>query len=121
MKALKMAFFAATAALLSVSAHASTYQGFVSTVVPDATSNLVHVLIERGAFGAPSACPRAGPSMIYSIDVSTAIGKAMFDTALAAKTSGRQVFISGNDVCAVRAPLPPNGSTEIMIFVDLKG
>lgn len=121
MNILKMAAIASLS-LLSTSAFASAYQGTVTSVLTSRFNNMAHVVVSNGAFhaGITGSCPFTGNRMVYSIDLTTTAGKALFDTALSAKNTGRLVFAAGDGVCANRAPML-SPATEAMDFLDLKG
>ncbi len=112
----------ATAALLfaACAANAANYQGVVVNVTPN--NGRVFLAINSGGFdGAASTCFSSPTAMVYSIDVSTAIGKAVLATALSAKLTGRVVYVFGDGTCPAGGN-PYNGAgSENMSGIDLKG
>ncbi|WP_242112075.1 hypothetical protein [Luteimonas aquatica] len=122
MKHLKKLSVIACLCLASTMAHAGSYQGYVTQIIPSTSNGMAHIILSNGAFqpGFPSSCPHENNQMIYSIDLSTATGKALFDAALSAKENGTLTYVYGNGSCAPRAPVPPTGNTEVVVYLGIK-
>ena len=111
---------AATALLLAAcAANAANYQGFIGNVTP--YNGRIFISVAGGNFdGAASTC-YVDTTMVYSVDASTAMGKAILAAALSAKLTARQVYVYGDATCpAVGNPYNSRGS-ENMMGIDLKG
>ena len=113
---------AATAALLLAgsAANAANYQGLIGNVTPN--SGRLFISVGTGGFdGSGSTCYAVTSVMIYSVDVSTANGKALLATALSAKLSGKQVYVYGDGSCASGGNPYDGKGSENMVGIDLKG
>ena len=94
---------------------AGYYQGFVERVFSvDHAGGRVYVVLENGN-GGDSTCTS---SAAYWIDPSTDIGKTFISTALTAKTSGKLVWVSGDNSCHTGWPVD---GAQKMTAIDLKG
>jgi len=111
---------AACALLLAAgAAHAASYQGLIGNVTPH--SGHLFTVNSGGFDGAASSCFANSGYMVYSVDVSTATGKALLATALSAKLTNKQVYVYGDGTCAAFGN-PYNGAgSENMVGIDLKG
>ena len=112
---------AAVLLLAAGAANAANYQGFITNVTP--VNGRLFISIGGGGFdgGTPSTCYTSSTSMIYSIDVSTANGKAVLATALSAKLTGRQVYVYGDGTCPAGGNAYDGKGSEAMAGIDLKG
>ena len=111
---------AAALLLAAFGANAASYQGLINNVTPN--NGRLFIAVNAGGFdGAGSSCYAVTTTMIYSVDLSTATGKALLAVALSAKLTGKQVYVYGDGTCAtVGNPYDGKGS-ENMTGIDLKG
>jgi hypothetical protein len=112
-------FVVLSLALQCGSAHASAFQGYVNGVF--AIWGKVFVAVGNGGFSGPgSPCSSASSdSIVYGFDPGTASGKILYANALAAKITGRMVYISGDNSCL---PSPYSAApAEGLAGIDLKG
>lgn len=98
----------------SFDANAWDYQGYVSNVT--IYSGKVYVVVGGGAGVGSNPCS----SIVYIIDPGTAGGKALLATALTAKTTGRLVYVWGDNTCSW-APYGSAATGQVMVGLDLKG
>jgi hypothetical protein len=104
---------------LSFPADAAAFEGVVASVFP--AQGRVFVVVHRGLFdGGAGSCPYESGAMVYVLDPSTPIGRAMFAVALSAKLSDRKVYAAGDGIC-VPTPYSPGISAEGLVGIDLKG
>lgn len=110
--------FAVSSAILSLPASASAFQGYVAGIF--VVSGKVVISVNNGGFsGAASPCSSATDNAYYLIDISTTFGKLQYSNALAAKTTGRLVYVVGDNGCNPN-PYGPIGA-EGLVGIDLKG
>jgi hypothetical protein len=108
--------------LQAFAAHATIYQGYVTNVT--AANGMIYVLISNGTFGTGGQgnCP-TGSAMAYAISVSPSasdFNRALIAIALSAKTTGLQVYASGDGNCANGNPYSGGGSEGLSVL-DFKG
>lgn len=118
MKKIISLVFAISAAIFSLPASASDFQGYVAGIF--VISGKVVIMVNNGSFnGAASPCSSAPNNAYYIIDISTTFGKLQYSNALAAKTTGRMVYVVGDNGCNPN-PYGPVGA-EGLVGIDLKG
>lgn len=117
---MKNAIAAGALLLAAGAADAANYQGVIGNVTPN--SGHLFITVNSGGFdGSASTCFAYSGYMVYSVDVSTATGKALLATALSAKLTNKQVYVYGDGSCAAFGN-PYNGAgSENMVGIDLKG
>ena len=97
-------------------AMAADYYGYVSNIF--VAWGKVYFRIGNGFFnGNASNCATSPDGVMYMLDPSTNFGKILYSHILAAKLSGRRVYINGDTICY---PSVYGGNAEGVLGIDLK-
>jgi len=102
-------------AMLASDAYAGSYQGQITHVF--AYVGKVYIDVQDGGFDNPTTCTGSSDHLALWVDPSTDFGKALVSISLTAKSTGRVVWVSGNNTC-ITGPL---GASEQMLAIDFKG